>query len=33
VVDSGLILYQQEVSDKTNEIPVLQSMLRRKRSI
>jgi hypothetical protein len=28
VVDSGLILYQQEVSDKTNEIPVMQSMLR-----
>jgi hypothetical protein len=28
VVDSGLILYQQEVSDKTNEIPVMQAMLR-----
>jgi predicted transposase YbfD/YdcC len=28
VVDSGLILYQQEVSDKTNEIPVVQAMLR-----
>ena len=28
VVDSGLILYQQEVSDKTNEISVMQSMLR-----
>jgi predicted transposase YbfD/YdcC len=28
VVDSGLILYQQEVSDKINEIPVMQSMLR-----
>jgi predicted transposase YbfD/YdcC len=28
VVDSDLILYQQEVSDKTNEIPVMQSMLR-----
>jgi hypothetical protein len=28
VVDSVLILYQQEVSDKTNEIPVMQSMLR-----
>jgi predicted transposase YbfD/YdcC len=28
VVDIGLILYQQEVSDKTNEIPVMQSMLR-----
>jgi predicted transposase YbfD/YdcC len=28
VVDSGLILYQQEVSDKTNEVPVMQSMLR-----
>jgi hypothetical protein len=28
VVDSGLILYQQKVSDKTNEIPVMQSMLR-----
>jgi hypothetical protein len=27
-VDSGLILYQQEVSDKTNEIPVMQAMLR-----
>jgi predicted transposase YbfD/YdcC len=27
VVDSGLILYQLEVSDKTNEIPVIQSML------
>jgi predicted transposase YbfD/YdcC len=27
VVDSGLILYQQEVSDKTNEIPVVQAML------
>ena len=29
VVDSGLILYQQEVSDKTNEIPVMQAMLQR----
>jgi predicted transposase YbfD/YdcC len=28
VVDSGLILCQQEVSDKTNEIPVMQAMLR-----
>jgi hypothetical protein len=28
VVYSGLILYQQEVSDKTKEIPVMQSMLR-----
>jgi predicted transposase YbfD/YdcC len=28
VVDSGLIFYQQEVSDKTNEIPVMQAMLR-----
>jgi hypothetical protein len=28
VVGSGLILYQQEVSDKTNEIPVMQAMLR-----
>jgi predicted transposase YbfD/YdcC len=27
VVDTGLILYQQEVSDKTNEIPVMQAML------
>jgi predicted transposase YbfD/YdcC len=27
VVDSGLILYQQEVSDKTDEIPVMQAML------
>ncbi len=28
VVDSGFILYQQEVSDKTNEILVMQSLLR-----
>ena len=28
VVDSGLILYQQKVADKTNEIPVMQAMLR-----
>jgi predicted transposase YbfD/YdcC len=28
VVDSVLILYQQEVSDKTYETPVMQSMLR-----
>lgn len=27
VVDSGFILYQKETSDKTNEIPVMQSML------
>jgi predicted transposase YbfD/YdcC len=27
VVDTGLIIYQQEVSDKTNEIPVMQAML------
>ncbi len=27
VVDSGLTLYQQEVSDKTNKIPVMQAML------
>lgn len=27
VVDSGFILYQNETSDKTNEIPVMQSML------
>jgi predicted transposase YbfD/YdcC len=29
VIDSGLILYQHEVSDKTNEIPVKQAMLQR----
>jgi predicted transposase YbfD/YdcC len=29
VVVSGLILYQQEVSDKTDEIPVMQAMLQR----
>jgi predicted transposase YbfD/YdcC len=28
VVDSGLILYQQEVLDKTNDIPIMQAMLR-----
>jgi hypothetical protein len=28
MIDSGLILYQQEVSYKTNEIPVMQVMLR-----
>jgi hypothetical protein len=28
VVNSGLILCQQEISDKTNVIPVMQSMLR-----
>jgi hypothetical protein len=28
MVDSGLILYHQEVSDKTNDPPVVQSMLR-----
>ena len=27
IVDSGFILYQKETSDKTNEIPVMQSML------
>lgn len=27
VVDSGLIIYQKETSSKTNEIPILQSML------
>ena len=27
VVESGLIIYQQETSTKTNEIPVMQSML------
>jgi predicted transposase YbfD/YdcC len=27
VVESGFILYQKETSDKTNEIPVMQSML------
>jgi hypothetical protein len=28
VVDSGLILYQQEVLDKTNEIPVMPCAVR-----
>jgi hypothetical protein len=28
VADSDFILYQQEVSDKTNEIPIIQAMLR-----
>jgi len=27
IVDSGFIVYQKETSDKTNEIPVMQSML------
>jgi predicted transposase YbfD/YdcC len=27
VVETGLILYQQEVTDKTNEIPVMKAML------
>jgi len=27
VVDSGLVIYQQETDSKTNEIPVMQSML------
>ena len=27
VVDNGLIIYQKETSTKTNEIPVMQSML------
>ncbi|MFQ3197996.1 MAG: hypothetical protein ACI96W_000350 [Paraglaciecola sp.] len=29
VVDRGLILCQQEVSDKTNEIQVMQAILQR----
>ncbi len=28
VVDNGLIIYQKETSTKTNEIPVMQSMLK-----
>jgi predicted transposase YbfD/YdcC len=27
VVENGLIIYQKETSTKTNEIPVMQSML------